>query len=219
MTNQEWFDTSDCDFCSSRSEKTENYSAERPPQHKKANESSQQVGSTSAAVVDDIAASMETKLHVCGGGEAYEDNYTTDHKPPSNISNGTTSTDATAVANSNTTFTTPAYNHTFFTDKGLTESVLAKHQYELQVLSPGDMGTWLEGAGPGCTRLAVGYYYNKKGHGGAARSKPSQASDASYDYVASPTTEAGQNLDVLASGAQFNEQTFNPYMYTSHIDM
>lgn len=211
------FDDSDCDRCSNKSRKTENFSATRPPQHKKANESSQQVaGTTAALLVDALAAAVRTQLHMHGDGYEREPDYPVDHKPPSNMSNGTASTDATAVANvtaSIMAFTTPIYN---FADTGLTESILAKHQHELQLLNPGDMGAWLEGAVPGCTRFAVPHRENGR-H--APRSRPSQASDASYDLVASPLTEAGQSLDVLAAGALFDEQTFSPYMYTSHLDM
>ncbi|OIW34826.1 hypothetical protein CONLIGDRAFT_26712 [Coniochaeta ligniaria NRRL 30616] len=196
----------------------DNFSATRPPQHKKANVSSQQVaGTTAALLVDALATAIQTTLHM---GEAYEPDYTIDHKPPSNMSNDTTSTDATAVANvaaSDMAFTTPTY---VFTGKGLTESVLANHQYELQLLNPGDMGAWLEGAGARCTHLAVAGH-QKKGCGRchAPRSKPSQASDASYDFVSSPATEAGRGLDIMAAGALFNEQTFNPSIYNSHLDV
>lgn len=230
MNNQEpWFDDRECDFCSNKSEKTESFSATRPPQHKKANESSQQVaGTTAALLVDSLAAAVHTRLHIHihGDGDGYaggyecEANYPVDHKPASNVSNATASTDATAVADvtaSAAAFTAPVYH---FARAGLTESVLAEHQHELQLLNPGDMGAWLEGAGPGCARLAVLHHHHSKGHASRApRSKPSQASDASYDLVAPPTTEAVRSLDILAAGALFDEQTYRPYMYTSDLDM
>lgn len=223
MDNQgTWFDDRDCDFCSNKSEKLENFSASRPPQHKKANESSRQVASTTSALqVDCLASAVHTQLHMHEAGHVgyeREADYPTDHKPPSNMSNDTASTDASAVADvaaSAAAFTTPAYH---FAHTGLTESVLAKHQHELQLLNPGDMGAWLEGAGPGCARLGISH--RKKGRGARApRSKPSQASDASYDLVAPPITEAVCSLDVLAAGALFDEQTYDPSMYTLLPDM
>ncbi|KAJ9164906.1 hypothetical protein NKR19_g895 [Coniochaeta hoffmannii] len=216
------FDDQQCDFCSSRSEKTvntENYSAARPPHLNKSNESSQQVAGTTAALPDlDLAAAIHTQVHMGGDKDEREPNYPIDHKPPSNMSNVTASTDATAVANVDTSkvdFTTPPYN---FASNGLTESVLARHQHELQLLNPGDFVAWLEGAAPGYTHLAVTHH--KKGRGRhAPRSKPSQASDTSYVHVAPPTSEAGQSLDILAAGALFDEQSFNPYFYNSRLDM
>ncbi|KAH8905470.1 hypothetical protein BR93DRAFT_929727 [Coniochaeta sp. PMI_546] len=201
------------------SSNTDNFSATRPPQHKQANVSSKQVaGTTAGLLAHALAAAMQTQLHM--GGDVYEAGYTIDHKPPSDMSNGTTGSDATAVASvadSNMAFTTPTY---IFADRGLTESVLANHQYELELLNPGDMGAWLEGAGPRCTHLAVsGRRQKGHGRGHAPRSKPSQASDASYDLVPSPATEAGRVEDIMATGALFNDQSFNPFMYDPHLDM
>lgn len=200
---------------------TDNYSADRPLQYKEANVSSQQVaGSTAALLVNALAAAMQTKLHM--GGDVYEAGYTIDHKAPSNMSsNGTASTDATAVANVGASemavTTTPTY---IYADRGLTESVLAHHQYELQLLSPGDMGAWLEGAGARFSYLTVSGQQKKGyGRGHAPRSKPSQASDASYDILPAPDAEAGRGLDIMAAGALFNEQSSNPYMYETHLDM
>jgi hypothetical protein len=212
------FDDSQCSFCSARSEKTENYSAARPPQRNESNVSSNQVASTTAALLDlKLAAAKHSHPHLGADKDDRDPNYPLDHRPPSDMSNVTASTDATAAANvahSNVTFTTPTYT---FASRGLTESALAQHQHELQLVKPGDMAAWLEGAAPGYTQIAVAPPTNNRRRR-PPRSHPSQASDASYDFVAAPTTVAGQNQDVRATGALFDEQALDPYTYT-HLDV
>jgi len=194
-------------------ESTKNVSDARHPQYNTANESSQQLAGTTTGQLDRLARAFKNKLQLGEGG--YDPNYPVNHKPPSFASQGTASTDTTAhgsVSAANVAFTSPY--------AGLTEYILAKHQQELEALCPGDMGAWLEGAGPQCTRLAV-VTHHKMGRGGchAARSKPSQASDGSYVDVPLPTTEAGRGLDIRAAGTLFNEQAFGPFVYDTHIDM
>ncbi|OIW33076.1 hypothetical protein CONLIGDRAFT_640235 [Coniochaeta ligniaria NRRL 30616] len=196
------------------------FSATRPPRNTKANESSQQVACTTATrPVDVLASAIHMRLHI--DDDAYESGYTIDHKPPSNTSNDTTSTCATAIANvvvSNTASTAPTF---VFDGRGLTESILANHQYELQLLNPGDMGAWLEGADPRYSRPAAsnpeeGYRQHSR-H--VARSKPGHCDDASFDLVRSPTKDAGQGVDIRAAGALFDEHAFNTFMFASDIEM
>ena len=209
------FEDEMCDIVSNKSETTENFGATRPPQHNEANESPQLVAGTTSAQDTELAAATQTQLHIDGDG--YEDSYPIDRTPPSNKSNGTMGTDSTAIANvasSNVAFTTPAHS---FPSKGLTESVLARH--ELQSLNPGDMGNWLDGASPGFTRLAISTQHKKRCISHAPRSKPSQASDDSYDIVALPATDAGRGLDIRSAGALFDEQNSYPHMYNPRLEL
>lgn len=208
------FDDEMCSVVSNKSETTENFGPERPQQYNDANESSQLVAATSSA--HGLAEAMDTQLHIDG----YEDNYARTHKAPSDMSHHTTSTDATTVGNfagSNMDFTTPIYN--MFPNEGLTESLLAKHDYNMNAINPGDMGAWLHGAGPGCIDLAILAHHKDLDGRHAPRSKPSQASDASYDLVPVPPTDAGRGLDIRSAGALFDEQSFRPFVYNRYLDM
>jgi hypothetical protein len=197
---------------------TENYSESRSPQYKEANESSQQVASTTAAqVIKKLGAAFQAKLHI--GGDGYEHDYAITHKAPSNDSDATASTDITApgtLIRSEATVTPSTYNPF---QAGLTEAHLAQYQHELESLNPGDIGAWLQGAAPGFTRLAILARQKKNGGGHPARSKPSYASDASCEHVAAPNTDAGRGLDIRAAGALFNEQSSDPYLYDLHLEM
>lgn len=199
------------------SQNTEPFSASRPAQLKTANMSSQQVAGTNAAealLVAQLGAAMQSKLNI--GPNPYDPTYDMDHKPPSNITDNTDSSGATARADATaaatTTFTSPAF---IYNSTGLTKTLLEQHQLAINALSPGDLRAWLEGAAPAYTKFAISMEYN--GHRHAGRSHPSQASDASYELVMSPNTEAGRELEIRAAGALFNEQCTNPFVYTQYL--
>jgi hypothetical protein len=195
------------------SQNTKPFSAERPAQLKTANMSSNQVAGTNAA--DSLlAAQLQTKLNI--GPNPYDPTYDIDHKPPSHITDNTDSSGTTVQADvtaaATTTFPSPAF---IYNSTGLTKTSLEQQQLLINALSPGDIRAWLEGAVPGYSRFALSMEYNRHSHAG--RSHPSQASDASYELVMSPNTDASREQAICAAGALFDEQCTNPFVYTQHL--
>jgi hypothetical protein len=81
----------------------------------------------------------------------------------------------------------------------LAENLLAKHQRELQLLAPGDMHSWLEGARPASlVGTAVKDGQPQATRSGCVRSRMS---------------------DILAAGALFDETDIISHVYTQKLDM